>query len=284
MSVLLRPATTFDLHRSFSLQALGRVDPTARFDGDATFLKRVVTREGVLEVTCRVTGAGLEAAASGPGAEAWLEAWRLRLAAHVDDGARFAPEHRVVKRLHAQFSGLALLPMPWLFDVACGAVLQQRITFGEACGQFAAIAKRYGPGGAAFPSAQVLRDVPSFELRALGIDEQRGRTLRALAKLESVHPFLDVATPADEVVRRLSMVPGIGPWTIGMVRGFGLGEADALIPGDVNLPHLVCFALARETPGTDARMLELLAPFEGHRFRVVRLLYAGGLSAPAPRR
>ena len=71
--------------------------------------------------------------------------------------------------------------------------------------------------------------------------------------------------------------------TLGMVQGFGLGDPDALVPGDVHLPDVVCFALARESRGSDARMLELLAPFEGHRFRVVRLLSAAGLTT-APRR
>jgi hypothetical protein len=38
--------------------------------------------------------------------------------------------------------------------------------------------------------------------------------------------------------------------------------------------------LAGEPRGTDERMLELLAPFEGHRGRVIRLLEATGLTAP----
>jgi hypothetical protein len=48
----------------------------------------------------------------------------------------------------------------------------------------------------------------------------------------------------------------------------------------------VAWALAGEPRGDDARMLELLAPFRGHRGRVCTLLEAAGITAPrfGPRR
>jgi hypothetical protein len=42
----------------------------------------------------------------------------------------------------------------------------------------------------------------------------------------------------------------------------------------------VAWALAGEPRGDDARMLELLDPYRGHRGRVLRLLAAGGVVAP----
>jgi hypothetical protein len=42
----------------------------------------------------------------------------------------------------------------------------------------------------------------------------------------------------------------------------------------------VAFALAGENRGDDARMLELLAPYRGHRGRVIRLIVAGAPSPP----
>jgi hypothetical protein len=50
--------------------------------------------------------------------------------------------------------------------------------------------------------------------------------------------------------------------------------------GDYHVPHAVCWTLAGEPRGSDERMLELLAPWEGHRARVVRLIEAAGLFAP----
>jgi hypothetical protein len=40
---------------------------------------------------------------------------------------------------------------------------------------------------------------------------------------------------------------------------------------------VLCYAPAG---GTDERMMELLEPFRGHRFRIIRLLYAAGLDVP----
>ena len=59
-----------------------------------------------------------------------------------------------------------------------------------------------------------------------------------------------------------------------------LGDADAVSVGDYHLPNVVAWALAGEPRGDDARMLELLEPYRGHRGRVMRLLLAGGVGPP----
>jgi 3-methyladenine DNA glycosylase/8-oxoguanine DNA glycosylase len=79
---------------------------------------------------------------------------------------------------------------------------------------------------------------------------------------------------------RLRAYPGIGPWTAAEVTLRALGDPDAVSVGDFHLPNVVAFALAGEPRGDDARMLELLEPWRGHRARVVRLLEAGGIEAP----
>jgi 3-methyladenine DNA glycosylase/8-oxoguanine DNA glycosylase len=60
-----------------------------------------------------------------------------------------------------------------------------------------------------------------------------------------------------------------------------MGDPDAVAVGDFHLKNVVSFALAGEPRGTDARMLELLAPYAGQRGRVVRLLLADGHRAPS---
>ena len=74
----------------------------------------------------------------------------------------------------------------------------------------------------------------------------------------------------------LSSVPGCGPWTVEITLGFVLGDPDAVPTGDLHLPHEVAWVLAGEARGSDRRMLELLSPFAGQRFRVLRLLLAAG--------
>ena len=84
----------------------------------------------------------------------------------------------------------------------------------------------------------------------------------------------------------LRLIPGVGPWTVGSVLGPALGDADAVPVGDFHFPHIVAWNLAGEARATDDRMLELLAPYEGQRGRVLRALVRTGQGAPAfgPRR
>ena len=80
---------------------------------------------------------------------------------------------------------------------------------------------------------------------------------------------------------RLTALPGIGPWTVAEVALRALGDPDAVSVGDFHLKNLVAFTLAGEIRGDDARMVELLEPWRGHRARVIRLLEASGHRPPA---
>ena len=78
----------------------------------------------------------------------------------------------------------------------------------------------------------------------------------------------------------MTAIAGIGRWTAAEVVRTVFGDPDAVSVGDHNVPNTVAWALAGEVRGDDARMLELLEPFRGHRGRVCVLLQAGGLYAP----
>jgi 3-methyladenine DNA glycosylase/8-oxoguanine DNA glycosylase len=57
------------------------------------------------------------------------------------------------------------------------------------------------------------------------------------------------------------------------------GDPDAVSVGDYNLPKAVGWTLAGRITD-DAGMLELLAPYAGHRYRVTRLIELGGRRPP----
>jgi 3-methyladenine DNA glycosylase/8-oxoguanine DNA glycosylase len=86
--------------------------------------------------------------------------------------------------------------------------------------------------------------------------------------------------PLDAARARMLAVPGIGPWTAAHVAISALGDADAVALGDYHLPHTVTYAFTGDARGDEARMLALLAPYAGHRGRVIRLLMNAGISAP----
>lgn len=271
----------FDLHATMDMQHLGRFDPTGSRGAD-WFVKVHLDAEG-RPVTWRfrstVRGFDVDVAGAGDGGvSAFLGRFPL------DDGAAsFAPTHPVLHRLSRALTGLRLMPVPWAFDVAAGAVLQQRVRWQVAYADFARIARRWGvrtPSGIAFPAARQLAGVPPYALEAAGIDGKRARALHGLAQAEARRPFLHPETGLDAVRLRLLRIPGIGPWTVNTITGYALGDTDAVPVGDLHLPSIVTSALAGEPEGTDARMLELLEPYRGQRFRAVRLICWAARRAP----
>ena len=83
----------------------------------------------------------------------------------------------------------------------------------------------------------------------------------------------------------LGSLHGVGPWTVTQVLQIQVGHPDAVSVGDYHLAHHVGYAL-RGKRGDDADMLRLLAPYAGHRQRVVRLILTAGATEPrhGPRR
>jgi 3-methyladenine DNA glycosylase/8-oxoguanine DNA glycosylase len=133
------------------------------------------------------------------------------------------------------------------------------------------------------PAPRTWAAIPSWEWHRAGVDAKRSATVVRAAhvagRLEET-----TAMPADEAVRRLRAVPGIGAWTAAEVRQRAHGDPDAVSVGDLHLPKLVGWALAGR-PVDDDGMLALLAPYAGHRYRAVRMLELSGYRYPrfAPR-
>jgi 3-methyladenine DNA glycosylase/8-oxoguanine DNA glycosylase len=266
---------------TFSMQRLGRFDPTAAL-AEGCFRKAFFYRGETAAVEICRDGDALEVSAFGPFAKTLLEETVAGM--RQDDGyAAFPAEDVGIFRLHRRHPGLRLLRVPWLYDTTCSAILQQRIRTVDAMRDWRRIALRWGSdaplGLRAFPEAETLAVVPQFELERMGIDARRAKTLLRFAKemrFVALQPMMEFGRLRETLLR----VSGIGPWTTETVLGYGAGDADAAIPGDLHLPRVVCYALAGEFKGTDERMMELLEPFRGHRFRVIRLIYASGLDTP----
>jgi 3-methyladenine DNA glycosylase/8-oxoguanine DNA glycosylase len=271
----------FALHPTVDMQSLGRFDPSVRRSRDR-FQKVCMDADGrvvVWQIALRPHGIVVQLFNSDADAlDRFVAQFPL-----ADGADSFLPEHAVLGRVACALQGLRLIRVPWLFDVAAGAVLQQRVRWKVAYDDFRRIAQRWGTrtaAGTAFPSATQLAAVPISRVEALGIDGKRARALIGLARAESRRSFLRDGVGAEELRVRLLGIRGIGPWTAGTIAGFGLGDPDAVPVGDLHLPSLVTSALAGEAEGTDERMLELLEPYRGHRFRVIRLLSWASRHAP----
>ncbi len=151
-----------------------------------------------------------------------------------------------------------------------------------------ALARRFGeraPGPREawlLPPPDRVAEMGYHQFHPLGVERTRATALIRVARALGRWP--ELAEPSDlapEAFRaRLQAVPGVGPWTTAMVSAVTLGDPDAVPVGDFHLPHTVAWLLAGEPRATDARMLELLEPYAGHRWRVVRLAKA---TTTAPR-
>jgi 3-methyladenine DNA glycosylase/8-oxoguanine DNA glycosylase len=163
-------------------------------------------------------------------------------------------------------------------------VLEQKVTGTEAFRAYARLLRRHGepaPGPDAGlllpPRPETLAGMPSYAWHPLGVERRRAEVIRRAASRAT---WLEAAADAVGLHRRLTSLPGIGPWTAAEVQRSALGDPDAVSVGDFHIPNTVAWALAGEPRADDARMLELLAPYEGQRGRVQRLLEVGGIVAP----
>ena len=168
------------------------------------------------------------------------------------------------------------------------AVLEQKVVGREAHRAWRFLLLKYGeaaPGPApagmrVVPPPRTWARVPSWDWHRAGVEGVRARTIMNAAAVAARLEEALALDPAD-ADRRLRSLPGIGVWTSAEIRQRAMGDPDAVSVGDYHLPNVVGWTLARRKTD-DAGMLELLAPYAGHRYRVTRLIELGG-SAP-PRR
>jgi len=267
-----------DLDRTFGFHRAGRFDPTATLE-PGRFVKTFACAGGLVRHTIEASPTAVRFCVEGDDA-----CWSTRLP-FVDGYAAFAPHarHIALRHMVRELWGLRFVRVPWLFDLACSVILQQRVRYEEAVAEWTRIAERYGthgPLGHAFPAAQQLARLTPPQLQTFGVDARRATTLIRFAREVVTHRILDEDTPAA-LAERLLSIPGIGPWTVGMLLSYGAGDRDAVPLGDLHLPRLVAQTFGDPRRPDDEHMLELLAPYAGERGRVTRLIVHASFSAPS---
>ncbi|MBI3750881.1 MAG: DNA-3-methyladenine glycosylase 2 family protein [Chloroflexi bacterium] len=291
----------FELDRPLDLGVVlgplhrGAGDPTMRLGrGEAARASWLPSGAATVVIRSAEGRAEIEAEGWGPGAEEAL----ARVPALVglnDDDAGFDPSlHPEVAALARRLRGVRLGRTGSVFEALVPAILEQRITGTEAWRGFRRLVRKLAvpaPGelGLWMPArAADVVALPSWTFPALGIEPRRGTLLRRIAadapRLEALAARAREpgggGRGAAELDARLRAYPGIGPWTSAEVRLRALGDPDAVSLADAHLPNVVAWILAGEPRATDERMLELLAPWAGHRARVIRLLELSGKLPP----
>jgi 3-methyladenine DNA glycosylase/8-oxoguanine DNA glycosylase len=242
------------------------------------------TSEGPVTLRVKRTNDGVTAMAWGVGAQ-WSLQQLPQLLGADDDLGSFRPEHPCLKDAARRTRGLRMCKTLDVFEALIPTILEQKVTGREARSSWRSLVRAHGepaPGPAPLllpPTPEILADLPYFEFHPHGIEQKRAVAIKEVCRRAS--KIREVAhMDSDAAARRLQAFKGIGPWTTGLILQIVLGDPDAVVLGDYHFPNQVAWALGDEPRGTDERMLELLAPYKGHRGRVVRILDAAGIRAP----
>jgi 3-methyladenine DNA glycosylase/8-oxoguanine DNA glycosylase len=282
----------FPLDVRLTLSVHGRcpADPTFRVDDAGAVWRTSLTPDGPGTIRVLSVGQGTRvvARAWGPGAAWLLDALPAALGFYDDiSGFDPIPAHGVLREITARHPGVRVGRSGRLVEALVPAILEQKVTGNEAHRAWKFLLARFGtqpPGPApagmrVFPDPKTWRAIPSWDWHRAGAENVRAQTIfHATSVADSLERLL-VLTSA-EADRKLRSIPGIGQWTAAEALQRAAGDPDAISVGDYHLPKAVGWALAGRQHTDDATMLELLAPYAGHRYRVTRLVELSGRMPP----
>src|SRR5215469_18058497 len=310
-----QPPFALDWSRTLAVHRRGRGDPAYQVDAYGAAWRTSLTPDGPATIRVHAVPAGgagragdaggdvpggasgsatpggedgrltVCASAWGPGA-AWLLGTLPGLLGAADDPSGFEPVHPLLQEMSRRHHALRIGRSDRVFEALIPAVLEQKVVGAEAKRAWRLLLLRFGdppPGPAPHgmrvcPPPRTWARIPSWEWHRAGVELVRARTIIGAARV--AHRVEEIATMAPaEADGRLQALSGIGPWTSAEIRQRACGDPDAVSVGDYHLPSIVGWALTRQKVD-DAGMLELLAPYAGHRHRAARLLVLSGMGPP----
>lgn len=255
----------YNLAATLAFHHLGGHDPAVR-RGPGLWQKAVWTEQGPAAVSVELLGDRLVGRVHGPFPGEQL----ADILGLTDDPPA----------LDLSWAPVRLGRWPFVHEVVFRRILEQRVAYTDAARSHRKLLERFGeeaPLGLKVLSPKRMRRLTAGELGWAEVDPQRGR---ALCEVGLTWSRLDRLREPEALRRAVRSLVGCGPWTAEWTAGLALADPDAVPTGDFGLPNLVAWNLAREPRADDQRMLELLEPYRGQRFRVLRMLLSAGADAP----
>jgi len=297
----------------FHLEATVRVlqrRPTNRVNRweDGRYLRVLPTDEGLRLVAVENHGAldapDLRGLVLGgpisPRTQEQLNATLQRLLGPSVDPTPFYRVARQDARLHAvttSLRGLKPPRFPSLFETIANVIPFQQVSLAAGDAVVGRLVERFGERlclgdrtYAAFPRPEHLVAVDVDALRELGLSRAKAATLRDVASRILVGELSEErleALPSDEAMEVLTALPGLGPWSAGLILLRGLRRMEVFPAGDVGAVKNLGRLLGAETPMPDGGQQALLAAMGDTRGYLYfyalgwRLLHEG-LITPAP--
>lgn len=182
-------------------------------------------------------------------------------AAHL---ARVCP---VMARILPELGPLPLRRRAGGFPAIMNTVISQQISTAAAN----TIAGRLAAAGLDRP--ETILAAPDTDLRRTGLSRNKIRYLRAISAAQVDWDALP-DLPDDEVIARLTSLPGIGRWSAEMYLMFALGRPDVFAPGDLALAEAARMALDLPDRPKPAELDSLAARWAPWRAVAARALWA----------
>lgn len=267
-----KPGFALDIRSTVGHLRRGSGDPAFVYGRDGSIWRAVHTPDGPGTLTVRHDGTTVSGRAWGPGS-AWLLDQMPDLLGAQDDPSVLEPSDPVVQRLVRQSEGLRIGRTDRVWEALVPAILEQKVVSTEAWRAWRYLLRRYGepaPGPVPDtmrvpPDQAAWATIPSWEWHRSGIEPVRMRTIRGATAM-------DVERHPD----RLRLLRGVGRWTEAETRARAVGDVDAVPVGDYHVPSMVGQTLIGR-PVDDARMLELLEPYAGQRYRIIKMIELHGV-------
>jgi hypothetical protein len=269
------PPWPLDVGATLGIHRRGGGDPAYHVTPGGTIVRGSWTPDGPGLLAISRQHKSVVGRAWGDGAS-WLLDRLPALLGADDEPQALTPRHEVIARLARAVPGLRLGRTDRVFEALVPTVLEQKVVGAEAWRSWRYLIRHHGiavPGIDAAkspPSQQDWAAIPSWEWHLAGAEPVRMRTIKAAA-----------AVDVENRIDQLRSIRGVGPWTEAHVRVRALGDPDAVPVGDYHTPGMVGGVLAHRKVDDDG-MLELLEPYAGQRYRVIRLIELG--SGRVPRR
>jgi len=266
-------------------------DPTTRWTANS-FTKAVLTPPGAGTMQLTWDRGGITTVeAWGPGAD-----WLVERAPHWvglhDDLSGFDPSlHPTIAEWVRRRPGIRLPAAGVIWQELALVLLGQRVTTQEAVRSWRRMVDAWGepaPGPGELrlpPTPEVVASATYVEFHRFNVERRRADAILLAARRANRLEEAAAMSPDDARVR-LSALPGLGVWTATSVIAASHGDPDTIVLRDYGLPTMVNYAFTgdarrlRADDGGDEIMCAHLAPWAGHRQRIVRLLSVVGVAPP----
>lgn len=266
-------------------------DPTTRWTSNS-FAKAVLTPQGPGTMLLSWDRAGTTVAeAWGSGADWLIDRAPHWVGLHDDLDGFDTTLHPKIAEWARRHPGIRLPACGMIWQELLLVLLGQRVTTEEAVKSWARIVFEWGasaPGPLDLrlpPTPEIVASKSYVDLHRFNVERRRADAILLAARRANRLEEAATMTPEDARVR-LSALPGLGQWTATSVITATHGDPDTVVLRDYGLPTMVNFAFtgdARRLPadeGGDEVMCRHLAPWAGHRQRIIRLLYTVGVAVP----